>query len=91
MGNKLHLSFNPSAEFQISNLVVTPTEMSKQAKRSPYQLESLTWADKLDRTLLPLTVNQTVEDTRTVTLDKEESIIAEFKVTKQHWESTILK
>jgi len=74
--------FNPSAEFQIGNLVVTPTEV-KAGEEVTVSVRITNVGGQAGSYTLPLTVNQTVEDTRTVTLDKEESIIAEFKVTKQ--------
>jgi len=75
-------SLTPPADFQISNLAVTPTEV-KAGEEVAVSVRITNVGGQAGSYTLPLTINQTVEDTRTVTLKKGESITTEFKVTKQ--------
>ncbi|PVX24125.1 MAG: hypothetical protein CW691_08545 [Candidatus Bathyarchaeum sp.] len=72
----------PPAQFQISNLKVQPAE----AKAGTEVAVSVTVTNIGGQTgsyTLSLAVNQTVETTRTVTLDKDASTTATFSLTKQ--------
>jgi uncharacterized membrane protein len=72
----------PPADFQTSDLNVTPREVEAG--------EVLTVSVKITNVggqtgsyTLPLIINQTTEDTKTLTLEKGASTTTEFKVTKQ--------
>lgn len=72
----------PAAEFQISELEVKPLEVIVD--------EEVTISIKINNVggqigfqELVLKINQIIEETRTVTLEKGASTVAEFKVTKQ--------
>ncbi|MCK4884762.1 hypothetical protein KAS24_01705, partial [Candidatus Bathyarchaeota archaeon] len=76
-------SLTPPAEFQISNLEVTPTEV-KAGEEVTVSVRITNVGGQAGSYTLPLlTINQTVEETRTVTLEKGASTITEFTVTKQ--------
>ena len=75
-------SLTPPADFQISNLAVTPTEV-KADEEVAVSVRITNVGGQAGSYTLPLTINQTVEDTRIVTLKKGESITTEFTVTKQ--------
>ena len=75
-------SLTPPAEFQISNLEVTPTEV-KAGEEVTVSVRITNVGGQAGSYTLPLTINQTVEKTRTVTLEKGASNITEFTVTKQ--------
>jgi len=94
-GNKIALSLFPSqweisyifqlvssAKFQVSDLEVTPLDVVI-GEEVTVSVKITNLGGQIGSYTLDLIINQTIEDTRTVTLDKEESIIAEFKVTKQ--------
>ena len=72
----------PPADFQISDLEVTPTEV-KTGEEVTVSVRISNVGGQSGSYTLPLTINQTVEDTKTVTLEKGASTITEFKVTKQ--------
>ncbi len=75
-------SLTPPADFQINNLEVTPTEV-KAGEEVTVSVRVTNVGGQAGSYNLPFTINQTVEDTRTVTLEKGASIITEFTVTKQ--------
>ena len=94
-GNKMTLSLfpnqweisyvfplTPPAEFQISDLKVTPTE-AEAGEEVTVSVKVTNVGGQAGSYALPLTVNQTTEDSRTVTLEKGASTTTEFKVTKQ--------
>lgn len=94
-GNKITLSLFPSqweisyvfplvspAEFQVSDLEVTPSDV-EVGEEVTVSVEITNIGGQTGSYTLPLIINQTTEETRTVTLDKGESTTAEFKVTKQ--------
>jgi uncharacterized membrane protein len=94
-GNKIALSLFPSqweisyvfplvppANFQISELDVTPSEVEADEKVT-VSVKITNVGGQAGSYTLPLIVNQTTEDTRTVTLEKGASTTTEFKVTKQ--------
>ena len=72
----------PPADFQISDLAVTPTEV-KAGEEVTVSVRVTNIGGQAGSYTLLLTINQTVEDTRTVTLEKGASTTAEFTVTKQ--------
>lgn len=76
------LPLSPPAEFQISNLEVAPTnaEIGEEITISVTVTNVGEQAGSYD---IPLIINQTVESTRTVTLEKDKSTTATFTVTKQ--------
>ena len=75
-------SLTPPADFQISDLEVTPTEV-KAGEEVTVSVRITNVGGQAGSYNLPLTINQTVEDTRIVTLEKDKSITTEFTVTKQ--------
>jgi uncharacterized membrane protein len=94
-GNKIALSLFPSqweisyvfplvppANFQISELDVTPSEV-EAGEKVTVSVKITNVGGQAGSYTLPLIVNQTTEDTRTVTLEKGASTTTEFKVTKQ--------
>ena len=94
-GNKITLSLfpnqweisyvfplTPPAEFQISDLTVTPTD-AEVGEEVSVSVRIANVGGQAGSYTVPLTVNQTAEETRTVTLEKGESTTTEFKVTKQ--------
>ena len=73
---------NTLADFQVSNLEVTPTEV--QAGEDVTVSVRITNVGGQSGTfIIPITVNQTVEGTRTVTLGPGESTATTFRVTRQ--------
>ena len=72
----------PPADFQISDLKVTPTEV-KAGEEVTVSVRVTNIGGQAGSYTLPLTINQTLEDTRTVTLEKGASTTTEFTVTKQ--------
>jgi len=72
----------PPADFQISDLKVTPTEV-KAGEQVTVSVKVTNIGGQAGSYTLPLTINQTVEDTRTVMLEKGVSTTIEFTVTKQ--------
>ena len=72
----------PPADFQISDLVITPTEV-KAGEEVTVSVKVTNIGGQTGSCTLPLTINQTVEDTRTVTLEKGTSTTTEFTVIKQ--------
>ncbi|UCC58164.1 MAG: hypothetical protein JSW14_07385 [Candidatus Bathyarchaeum sp.] len=94
-GNKISMSLFPSqweisyvfplvspAEFQVSDLEVTPLDV-KGGEEVTVSVKVTNVGGQTGSYTLSLFINQTTEDTRTVTLDKGESTTTEFKVTKQ--------
>ena len=94
-GNKITLSLSPSqweisyvfplvspAEFQVSDIKVTPLEV-KGGEEVTVSIKITNVGEQSGSHTLSLLINQTTEETRTVTLDKGESTTEEFKVTKQ--------
>jgi uncharacterized membrane protein len=94
-GNRITMSLFPSqweisywfpvvspAEFQVSDLEVTPLDV-KEGEEVTVSVKITNVGGQSGSSTLSLLINQTTEDTRTVTLDKGESTTAEFKVTKQ--------
>jgi len=72
----------PSAEFQISDLTVTPTD-AEVGEEVSVSVRITNVGGQTGSYTFPLTVNQTTEETRTVILEQGESTTTEFKVTKQ--------
>ena len=72
----------PPAEFQISNLEVTPAdaEIGEEVRVS---IKVVNIGGQSGSYTLSFTVNQTTAYTRTVTLEKDESTTVEFKTAKQ--------
>jgi len=94
-GNKIALSLFPSqweisyifplvspAEFQVSDLEVTPLDVEVGGEVT-VSVRITNLGGQSGSYTLFLLINQTTEDTRTVTLEKGESTTTEFKVTKQ--------
>jgi len=93
--NKITLSLFPSqweisyiiplvtpADFQISDLNVTPSEV-EAGEEVTVSVRITNVGGQAGSYTLPLIVNQTTEDTRTVTLEKGASNTTEFKVIRQ--------
>jgi uncharacterized membrane protein len=72
----------PPAEFQISNLEVKSNYV-KIGEEVTVSVKVANIGGQSGSYTLSFIVNQTTEDTRTVTLEKEESTTLEFKTTKQ--------
>jgi uncharacterized membrane protein len=94
-GNTITLSLFPSqweiiyvfpltspAEFQISNLKVTPTD-AEIGKEVTVSVKVANVGGQSGSYTIPLTINQTTMDTRTVTLEKGASTDIEFKIAEQ--------
>jgi uncharacterized membrane protein len=94
-GNAITLSLFPSqweiiyvfplttpAQFQISNLQVTPTS-AKLGEDVIVSVQVANIGGQSGSYILPLSVNQTAADSRTVTLDKGASTTIEFKIAEQ--------
>jgi len=94
-GNKITLSLFPSqweisyifelvspGEFQVSDLDVTPHDV-EVGEEVTISVMVTNVGGQAGSYTLPLRINQTTENTRTVTLEKGESTTTEFKVTKQ--------
>jgi uncharacterized membrane protein len=76
------LPLTPPAEFQISNLEVTPTD-AEVGEEVTVSVKVANIGGQSGSYILPFTVNQTTADTRTVTLDKGASATIEFKIAEQ--------
>ena len=94
-GNKITLSLFPSqweisyiiplvppADFQISDLDVTPSEV-EAGEEVTVSVRITNVGGQTGSYTLPLIINQTTEDTKTVTLEKGASTTTEFKIIKQ--------
>ena len=94
-GNKITLSLFPSqweisyilplvppADFQISDLNVTPSEVEADEEVT-VSVRITNVGGQTGSYTLPLIINQTTEDTKTVTLEKGNSTTTEFKIFKQ--------
>ena len=94
-GNKIALSLFPNqweisylfpivspAEFQVSDLGIAPLDVLI-GEEVTVSVKITNVGGQTGSYTLDLIINQNMEDARTVTLDKGESIIAEFKIIKQ--------
>ncbi|MCZ2809332.1 MAG: hypothetical protein O2V44_08260 [Candidatus Bathyarchaeota archaeon] len=94
-GNKITLSLFPSqweisyilplvppADFQISDLDVTPSEV-EAGEEVTVSVRITNVGGQTGSYTVPLIINQTTEDTETVTLEKGDSTTTEFKIIKQ--------
>jgi len=94
-GNKITLSLFPSqweisyilplvppADFQISDLDVTPSEV-EAGEEVTVSVRITNVGGQTGSYTLPLIINQTTEDTKTVTLEKGASTTTKFKIIKQ--------
>lgn len=94
-GNKITLSLFPSqweisyifplvppADFQISDLDVTPSEV-EAGEEVTVSVRITNVGGQTGSYTVPLIINQTTEDTKTVTLEKGASTTTEFKIIKQ--------
>jgi len=94
-GNKITLSLFPSqweisyilplvppADFQISDLDVTPSEV-EAGEEVTVSVRITNVGGQTGSYTVPLIINQTIEDTKTVTLEKGASNTTEFKIIKQ--------
>jgi len=72
----------PPADFQISDLNVTPSEV-EAGEEVTVSVKITNVGGQTGSYTLPLIVNQTTEETRTVTLEEGASNTTEFKVIKQ--------
>lgn len=94
-GNKITLSLFPSqweisyilplvppADFQISEFDVTPSEV-EAGEEVTVSVTITNVGGQTGSYTLPLIINQTTEDTKTVTLEKGASNTTEFKIIKQ--------
>ena len=73
---------NPPAKFLVSNLVVSPAEI-KPNEEVTVSVKVSNIGGQTGTYTIPFIVNQIQEDSKLVTLNKEESTTVEFKVTKQ--------
>ena len=73
---------NPPAEFQISDLTVTPLEV-EAGEEVTVSVKVTNVGGQTGSITVALKLNQTTEDTTTVTLEKDASGTAEFKFVKQ--------
>jgi len=72
----------PSAEFQISDLQVTPREV-EAGEEVTVSVKITNVGGQTGFYTLQLLINQTIEDTKTVTLKEGASTTTEFKIVKQ--------
>jgi len=72
----------PPADFQISDLEVTPSEV-KAGEEVTVSVKIANVGGQTGSYTLQLLINQTIEDTKTVTLEKGDSTTTEFKVIKK--------
>ena len=72
----------PPADFQISDLNVTPTEV-EAGEEVTVSVKITNVGGQTGSKTLPLIINKTTEDTKTVTLEKGASTTTEFKIIKQ--------
>ncbi|MFC1487078.1 CARDB domain-containing protein [Thermoproteota archaeon] len=70
------------ANFEISDLLITSTE-AEPGEEVTISVTITNVGGKVGSYTIPLTIDQTLEATKTVTLEKGESTTAEFKVTKE--------
>ena len=70
------------ADFQLSNLEVTPSEV-KAGEEVTVSVKVTNMGGQSGSTTLELLINQTIEETETVTLDEGASTTKEFTVAKQ--------
>jgi uncharacterized membrane protein len=75
-------SLTPPAEFQISNLEVNPNDV-EIGEEVTVSVDVVNIGGQTGSSTISFIVNQTTADTRTVTLEKEESTTVEFKISKQ--------
>ena len=75
-------SLTPPAEFQISNLEVNPNDV-EIGEEVTVSVDVVNIGGQTGSYTLSFIVNQTTTDTRTVTLEKEESTTVDFKIAKQ--------
>lgn len=73
---------NPPAKFLVSNLVVSPAEI-KPNEEVTISVKVSNIGGQTGSYTVPLVINQIQEDSRLVTLNKDQSTNVEFKVTKQ--------
>ena len=76
------IPLNPPADFQISELTVTPAEV-KAGEEVTISVKVTNIGGQSDSYTVSLMVNQTTEQTKTVTLPAGASTITQFKITKQ--------
>jgi uncharacterized membrane protein len=76
------IPLTPPADFQISDLTVTPAE-AKAGEEVTVSVKVTNVGGQTDSYVVPLTINQTVEETKTVTLQGGASTMTTFKITKQ--------
>jgi uncharacterized membrane protein len=76
------IPLNPPADFQISDLTVTPAEV-KAGEEVTISVKVTNIGGQSGSYTLSLIVNQTTEQTKTVTLEAGASTTAQFKITKQ--------
>ena len=76
------IPLNPPADFQISDLMVTPAEV-KAGEEVAISVKVTNIGGQSDSYTVSLMVNQTTEQTKTVTLPAGASTITQFKITKQ--------
>ena len=72
----------PPADFQISEVDVTPSEV-EAGEEVTVSVRITNVGGQTGSYTLPLIINQTTEDTKTVTLEKGASTTTEFKIVKQ--------
>jgi uncharacterized membrane protein len=73
---------NPPAEFQLSDLTVTPLEV-KAGEKVTVSVKVTNVGGQSGSYAVSLMINQTIEDTKTVILEKGASTTTEFNVVKQ--------
>ena len=76
------IPLTPPADFQISDLSVTPIE-AKKGEEVSVSVKVTNVGGQSGSTTIRLELNQTTEETKKVTLDAGASTTTEFKVTKQ--------
>jgi len=76
------IPLNPPADFQISDLTVTPAEV-KAGEEVTISVKVTNIGGQSGSYIVSLIVNQTTEQTKTVTLEAGASTTAQFKITKQ--------
>lgn len=72
----------PPADFQISDFIVTPLEV-KAGEEVTVSVKVTNVGGQTGSITVPLIINQTTQDTRTVLLEKDASTTAEFSFIKQ--------
>jgi uncharacterized membrane protein len=76
------IPLTPPANFQISDLTVTPAE-AKVGEEVTISVKVTNVGGQTDSYLVPLAINQTIEETKTVTLQGGASTTTTFKIIKQ--------